>query len=250
MSSILIVIALLVGIGLVAGRKTVWRIFTALGAQFNKLGRAIWGYDPVAVYQKQVDDAIEEIKQKKANLASYVAHINELKRQVETAQREIAVLQTRAEGFVSQGNDAQASRCLGEKKTLETRLEQNRTSLVSYQAKYENSKQRMEYAQQLVVDAKRKAKQLKVDLRISADEAELAKLDSNLNTNNLEGLGEIEEEVQRQIDANRAVAQVNQDLGDTNLLDYQAEQSQRQLEANKELAELKAKMGITTRNGA
>jgi len=250
MTSLLIVTVLLVALGLVAGRKTVLRVFSALGAQLNKLGRMVWGYDPVAVYQKQVDDATEEIKCGKAGLAEYLGKVNEMQRRVDTAKREIAVLQTRAEGYVAQNNKERALQCLTERKALEAKLAENEGILTSYQGRYQNNKNKVQYAQQKIEEAKRKAQQLKVELRMSQAEAELAKLDNSLQAGGLDGLSETEEEIQRQIDANRAVAQVNQDLGNTGMLDYQAEQSRRKVEADKELAELKAKMGLTTRNGA
>lgn len=248
MVPLLIIAGLVMGIGLIAGRKTVRRFFAPLGAQLNKLGRLVWGFDPVAVYQKQVDDATDEIRSGTRGLEQHRGHVTQLQRKVDTAKKEIAQLQARAEGYVREGNDARAAGALTEKKRLEAELATASASLATCEEAYQNNLRKIQFAQRKIEEAKRVAQRLQADLRLSQAEREIAKLNTNFIASSIDGLGEVRDEIQRQIDANRAVAQVQTDLGNNEMADMEAEDAQRKADAADELATLKAKMSTPSVN--
>jgi phage shock protein A len=232
-------------VALLAGRKTIGRVFTAISAQFNKAGRAAISADPVAVYQKQVDDATEEIREGTKGLEQYRGLVSRLERQVEADSKEVAVWDARARGYVSQNNDTEAAKALTNKKAAEARLSENKGQLGTYDVAYKANLKKVKFAQDKINEAKLKAQKLQADLKMSKAEAEIANLAQsfNVNSNSLNKLGEIEEEIQRQIDTNRAKAQVVNDLGSDGLAEIEAEEAAREAAAATDLAKLKAEMG-------
>lgn len=244
--STLLLVAVVVGVVvLVAGRKTVGRVLTAIQAQFNKAGRAAIAADPVAVYQKQVDDATEEIREGTKGLEQYRGLVSRLGRQVEADEKEVAVWDARARGYVTQGNDQKAAEALASKKKAEASLAENRGQLNTYETAYKANLKKVQFAQGKINEAKLKAQKLQADLKMSKAEAEIANLAQsfNVNSSSLNKLGEIEEEIQRQIDNNRAKAQVVNDLGSDGLAEIEAEEAARAAAAADDLAKLKAEMG-------
>ncbi len=245
MGTLAVVAVVVLVVGALAGRKTIGRFFTAISAQFNKAGRAAISADPVAVYQKQVDDATEEIREGTKGLEQYRGLVSRLGRQVEADEKEVAVWDARARGYVSQNNDTKAAEALTNKKKAEASLTENRGQLTTYENAYKANLKKVQFAQTKINDAKLKAQKLSADLKMSKAEAEIASLAQsfNVNSGSLNKLGEIEEEIQRQIDANRAKAQVVNDLGSDGLAEIEAEEAARAAGAADDLAKLKAEMG-------
>jgi len=231
-------------VALVAGRKTVGRFFAAIGAQINKLGRAVVAADPVAVYQKQVDDATDELREGTKGLEQYRGLVLQLERRIEADEKEIAVYDARARGFVASGDDVKASSALMSKEKLSKSLESSRKQLAQYDAAYKANLKKIQFAQGKIQEAKTNAHRLSAELKMSRAEAEIASLAQSFNTNssNLTKLGETEEVIQQQIDANRAKAQVVTDLGNDGLADIEAEERARTASAADALAKLKAEM--------
>lgn len=253
MSTVLIVVGVAAVVALVAGRKTIGRVFAAATGQLNKGGRAIWAADPIAVYQKQVDDAAEEIKNGTKGLEQYRGLVSRLQRQVESDQKEAAIYDARARTHVQAGRDKEATEALVQKKKVEASLSENRTQLNLYQENYQASLKKIQYAQKKIADAKQEAQKLQADLRLSQAEAEISKLAQSfsINTSSLNALGEVKEEIQHQIDANRAKSQVARDLGNDGLAEIEADETARAAAAADDLAKLKAEiMGGGCNSGA
>lgn len=231
-------------VAVVAGRKTVARFFTAIGAQVSKLGRAAVAADPIAVYQKQVDDATDELREGTKGLEQYRGLVLQLERRIESDEKEIAVYDARARGFVASGDDVKASAALMSKEKLEKSCQMAKSQLAQYDAAYKASLKKIQFAQGKIQEAKDNARRLSAELKMSRAESEIALLAQSFNTNssNLTKLGETEDLIQQQIDSNRAKAQVVADLGNDGLADIEAEERARTASAADALAKLKAEM--------
>ena len=200
-------------------RKTLGRIANAASAQVGKVGRLLWGFDPVAVYQQQVDNAAEEIKDATTGLEQYRGLVARLQRQVANGEKEVARLDARIKVYLNQNDEGSATNYAIQLKKNQGELEENKAQLAQYQSAYENNLKKIRFANQKIADARDKAQKLSADLKLSKAEAETAKLAQKFNCKNvsLEGVAEVEDEIQRQIDTNRAKAQVISDLSEDGL---------------------------------
>jgi phage shock protein A len=225
-------------------RKTLSRIATAVSAQFGKVGRLLWGFDPVAVYQQQVDNAAEEIKDATTGLEQYRGLVARLQRQVGNGEKEVSRIDARIKIYITQNDDASATNYAIQLKKTQAELEENKAQLAQYQGAYENNLKKIRFANQKIADARDKAQKLSADLKLSKAEAETAKLAQKFNCKNvsLEGVAEVEDEIQRQIDANRAKAQVISDLSEDGLNEIDEQEAIHKAEAADILAQYKAQM--------
>jgi phage shock protein A len=80
----------------------------------------------VAVYQKQVDDSAEEIKEATKGLEQYRGLVSRIRRQVEADQKEVALWDIRARGFVEPEQRREGGRCAANKKKAEQSLPRTR----------------------------------------------------------------------------------------------------------------------------
>jgi phage shock protein A len=205
----------------------------ALFGQINKLSRLVWGYDPVAVYQAQVDASADEIRDATKGLEEYQGLVARLQRQVEGGQKERNLLEAKIKGHLAAGQEDRAADLAMQLGRVEKELTENEAQLEQYRNAYAANLKKIRYAHSKIEEAKQRAGKLKADLRLSKAEAETAKLAQSFNvkSNTLDGLGEIEEEINRQIDRNRGKAQVITDLSQDGLADMEAEEALRKAEA-------------------
>lgn len=228
-------------------RKALMRCVAAIGAQFSKGSRAIWSADPVAVYQAEVDNSATEIRDATEGLEQYRGLVSRLERQVANGEKEVARLTARVKSFLASGDEGKAAEYAVQLKKAQSELEENRQQLENYKGSYQNNLKKIQFARQKIEAAKEKARKLDADLKMSKAEAETAKLAEkfNVRTNTLDGLGEIEDEIQRQIDTNRGKAEVARDLSADGLAEIEADEKAQKAEAAELLEKMKGEMGLT-----
>jgi phage shock protein A len=227
-------------------RKNLQRILSAGAAQFGKFARMLWRADPVAVYQAEVDRSADEIREATTGLEQYRGLVSRLQKQVASGEKEAARLEARVKTYLTSGDETRAAEYAVQLKKTQADLEENKSQLAGYEAAYQNNLKKIQYAHQRIEQAKEKAQKLDADLRLSMAEAETAKLAEkfNVRTNTLDGLGEIEEEIQRQIDTNRGKAQVLRDLSADGLDEIAENEAVQKAEAAEVLEKYKAELGL------
>lgn len=215
-------------IGVIAGvvlilavwqRRSIRRLFAAGGAQFGKLSRWAWGMDPIAIYQAEVDKAAEEIQEAGAGLEQFKGHVARLQREVANGLRKVEDLTAKVKAMLLAGNEAKATSYVLELQTVQAKLEKDQKQLTEQELLYQTNLKKVKYANQKIREAKEKTERMQSELRLSNAEAEVARLAQNfeIKTSSIDNLGEIEDEIQRQIDANRSKGQVIHDLGNDGL---------------------------------
>jgi phage shock protein A len=240
-------------IGIVAGvilvlamwqRKAIKRFFSAGGAQIGKLSRWVYGMDPIAIYQAEVDKSAEEIQEAREGLEQFKGHVARLQRQVAQGAKKVEDLKGIIRNHLQNGNEDKATSYAIELQGALTKLEKDKTKLVEQEGRYELNLKKMRLANQRIRDAKEKAETLQSDLRLSKADAEMSKLAQNfeIKTSSIDNLNEIEDEIQRQIDANRARGQVIHDLGDDGLERLEEQESLQRQEGRKLLEQLKQEL--------
>lgn len=246
MSTGLWVILAVVIILAVFQRKNLQRLLTAVSAQFGKVAKWIWGIDAVAVYQAEVDRSAEQIQEAGEGLEQYRGLVSRLQRQVANGEKEEIRLTQKIKVLLGENDEKKAAEYAVQLQKIQNELTENRSQLKSYEEAYQNNLKKVKFANQKIKDAKDKAEKMQAELRLSKAEAETAKLAQqfNVRTSNLEGLGEIEDEIQRQIDSNKAKGQVMRDLSQDGLDEMEEEEKIQHAEAKNILDKFKDEMGL------
>jgi phage shock protein A len=220
------------------------RVSDAAGAQIGKGAKAIWSMDPLAVKNAEIDRKADEIAEATHGLEGSRALISSVERQVTTGERESKRLQSLAEQFAKENNDDKALEKLTELERVESELANNKKQLETHRSTYNNFLTKIQNANKRISELRKEAREQGVRLSMAKAEANLAKLapavgKANLNFDNLE---EINQEIEAQIDKNRAKGQVVHDLSKEGLEEIEAENRAQNAAASNKLAALKAKI--------
>ena len=225
-------------------RRNLNRLLIAVSAQFGKLFKWIWGIDPIAVYQAEVDRSADEIQQAGEGLEQYRGLVSRLQRQIANNEKEESRLTQKIKGLLQAGDDNKAGDYAIQLKKIQSELAENRAQLSSYEGAYQNNLKKVKYANEKIRSAKEKAEKMQAELRLSKAEAEVSKLAQSFNvkTTTVDGLGEIEEEIQKQIDKNRAKGQVLRDLSQDGMDEMEEEEKLQKVQAKELLEQFKSEM--------
>lgn len=228
-------------------RRDFARIVTVIGAQFSKLVSFFWSMDPIAVYQAEVDKAAADIGDATTGLEEYRGNVASMERAVTKGEKDEATLLARVKVAINNNDDNRAADHALHLKQVQDKLTTDRAKLATHKEAYQNNLKKIEYARKTIDDRRRKAADLKAELRMSKVDAQLAQTSMKLNVNmtNFDGLAEIEEEVNRQIDQNKGKEQVALDLSREGLEEIKEQEDIQRAEAQELLAKLKADMGKT-----
>jgi phage shock protein A len=184
-------------------------------SQFGKLGRFLKEADPMSAYQQRIDDSVEQLKTAKANLAKAQGDLNKVERKRAGFANEVSLLTERIKTALASNNEKSAERWAGELVTAESNLASTATQLENNQATFERFVDLVKAHQDNILEAKREAQQLGIQLNLSEVNKEFAKLEDKFNFNNpLSDLSESREAVLSRIDENNAHSTVNELLDD------------------------------------
>lgn len=241
-------------LGIVALLVVVWvlnpkafsRLWESASAQVGKGGRAAWSSDPVAIYQNQVDQAAEEINEATRGLEQYQGLVASLERQVETGDKESARLTARMKSCLENGQEDRAVELGTQLSRIQKDLETNRSQLEQYREAYQNNLRKIKLARQRIADAQSHSVKLKAELKMSKAEAEVANLAQKITGHSaaLDGLAEVEREIQQQIDTNRAKSRVAADLSGEGIQELEALENERVQEGRDMVEKMKRELGM------
>jgi phage shock protein A len=220
------------------------RMKDAIGAQVGKAGRALWSMDPVAVKNAEIDRKAEEIADATKGLENCRALIAGVERQVVSGKKEQARLQALSEQYARENNDALALEKLTELERVTADVDANEAQLKVHKETYEAFLTKIKHAHKSIARLRKEAKEQGVRLQMSKAEANLAKLGNIMGKHNLsfDSMSEVDEEIESQIDKNRAAGQVAHDLAKEGLEEIAAEERARNAKASDKLAALKQKL--------
>jgi phage shock protein A len=243
----LAVIGGLFGLLWVINRRAARHATTAASAQVGKIVDWFWHADPKANYQKVLDDAAEEIGDATNAIEANKALVNSLTRQVADNEREVAKLDARVKNSLAEDpedKNGKAAEYVMQLSVAQSHLAKNKDQLGKVQSLYQNNLKKIEMARRKIKEAQDRGKQLNVELDMAKTSAKISKLATsfNINSPNLEGLGEVEEQMRNQIDKYNAVSEVQTDMGTDGLKELEEEDRLRKGEAVRMLEDYKKKM--------
>lgn len=216
-TTILAITSVILVVMLIVNKRAVKNIYSGASAQVGELGRWVKNADPLAIYKEAVDNGLENIEKSRKTLESIQGQVRSLKRQVQEGDREQKRLTNRIETALINNDPNQTVKEYAlQLESIERNLEFNRSQLSRSEEMYNNFIKQIETNQKKVLDARREAKDLGLQLEESEREKELKTFTTNFTNSNAfefsDSLEEAKEAIRQKIDRNRAVGDVALDL--------------------------------------
>jgi len=220
------------------------KFFSAIAAQFNKLGNWLFERDPIAQMQLEYDKSVEQLKEGREGLEQYRGLVERVGRQVKEGEALVTKLTAQAKAYLKMGNRDTAASFALQLTKAKTQLLENQQQLGMHEQAYTNNLKKIQFANKKLVEVKDKIQKYDADLKMSSAEAEVAKLTQSLNLDVTTDFGQLEDVIQRKIDANRGKARVAADLSTEGIDKIQAEERMEQSMADDALKDLEVELGM------
>jgi SOS response regulatory protein OraA/RecX len=113
-----------------------------------------------------------------------------------------------------------------------------------HETAYGNSLKKIQHANTKLIELREKIQKYDAELKMSAAEAEIAKLSETFDVNLTTDFGEIESVIQQRIDQNRGKVRVAADLSQKGIADIQAEERMQAQLADDALSQFEVELGL------
>ena len=220
------------------------KIFKAFRAQLNKIANLFWEADPIAVMQLEADQAVERLKEGREGLEIYRGLVERVQRQVNQGQAHLKKLESQIKAYLKAGNRETAAKFALESEKTKRQLAANQEQLGMHETAYQNNLKKIQHANKKLIEVREKIRRYDAELKMSAAEAEIAKLAESFHLNVTTDFGQIEEVIQRQIDENRGKARVATDLSGEGIADIEAEEQMEEAMAENALHQFEVELGL------
>lgn len=241
---VLVMCVVLCAIVAVLNHKAFSRIWESGQAQVGKIGEKVWESDPLAMYQKRLDDKEEEIRRTTNDLGLIKGSLETKARQVADGEREVANLDAQIKKALSSGDRALASRKALSLQREQEHLDTNKKLIENYTGGYETKCAAIKLAREEIGDCRQKIKDLGVEVKDSEADRHITEMFQKFNVSGGidDGLNEVEDKIRAKIDNNRGMVQAAKDVGADGLEEINARQSDRQSKADAILAKYEENM--------
>ena len=222
------------------------KIFKAISAQLNKLANLFWEADPIAVMQLEADQAVEHLKEGREGLEVYRGLVERVQRQVTSGRNHVQKLEAQIKAYLSAGDRQTAARFALELQKAKRELEANEDQLRMHEQAYENNLKKIQHANKKLIEVREKIRRYDAELKMSAAEAEIARLAESFQVDVTTDFGQIEDVIQRQIDENRGKVRVAADLSSDGIAEIEAEERMEESLAEDVLRSFEVDLGLVT----
>ena len=222
------------------------KFWGAFRAQLNKLANLFWAADPIAQMQYEYDLAVEQLKEGRKGLELYAGFVEKVTRQVTTGEQHLRSLEAKVKSYLKAGDRETAATFAVEMERARKDLDANREQLKMHQEAYGNALLKIQHANKKLAEVKGKIQKYEADLKMSAAEAEVAKLAESFDMNVTTDFGELEGIIQQKIDNNRGKARVAADLSQRGIDEIKAEERMERQEAEDALSRFEVELGLRT----
>jgi phage shock protein A len=222
------------------------KFWGAIRVRLNKLANLFWQSDPIAAMQYEYDLAVEQMKEGRVGLEQYRGLVERVARQVATNRRHSEQLAAQVKAYLKAGDRDTASRFALELQKAKQELGKNEEQLAMHEQAYQNSLKKIQHANKKLLDVREKIQRYDAELKMSAAEAEIAKLSESFDMNVTTDFGEIERVIQERIDRNRGAVRVAVDLSEKGVAEVEAEEKMEQVLAEDALRSFEEELGLRT----
>ncbi len=188
------------------------RLWRTIQAQLHKLADFFWSADPIAVMQQEYDRAVAELREGREGLAEYRAFVERVGRQVARNEANVGRLEATVKTCLKQGDRESAGRFVLQLQRGRQELAENQAQLKMHEQAYENNLLKIKHAGSKLSEIRTKIARYDADLKMSAAEAEMARLAQDFHVDVTTDFGQLESSIQEKIDLNRAKVRVAADL--------------------------------------
>jgi phage shock protein A len=220
--------------------ESLWRV---IRSQINKLANFFWASDPLALMQAEYDSAVAQLREGRLGLEQYRAFVERVGRQVARQEAQARMLEATVKTYLQSGDRETAARFALELQRARKDLEENRAQLLLHEQAYENHLLKIKHAGGKLAEIRSKIVRYDAELKMSAAEAEMAKVAQDLNFDVTTDFGQIEQTIQEKIDLNRARVRVAVDMSEQGLDTIREEEAAQSQLADDALKEFESQLG-------
>jgi len=220
------------------------KMFTAIRAFFNGIANAMWERNPIAIMQLEYDKSVEQLQEGRKGLELYRGLVERVARQVTMGKAQVERMQAEVKAYLKAGDRVTAAKFAVQLKKAETDLAANQEQLRMHEEAYENNLKKIQYANKQLAEVRDKIQRYNADLKMTAAEAEIAKIAGDLNFDVTTDFGQIEQIIQQQIDTNRGKVRVAADLSSRGVAEIKAQERMEAQLAEDTLQQYEVELGL------
>ena len=220
------------------------KFWSAFVAQLNKVANIFWEADPIAQMRYEYDKAVEQLKEGRLGLEQYRGLVERVTRQVSANKSHVQKLEAETKAYLKAGDRQTAAKFALELQKAKEELAANDQQLQMHETAYGNSLRKIQHANEKLIELREKIQKYDAELKMSAAEAEIAKLSETFDVNLTTDFGEIESVIQQRIDQNRGKVRVAADLSQKGIAEIDAEERMQGQLAEQALQDFEVELGL------
>ena len=218
-----------------------WSVFVA---QINKVANMFWEADPIAQMRYEYDSAVNQLKEGRGGLEQYRGLVERVTRQVSANKSHVQKLEAETKAYLKAGDRTTAAKFALELQKAKEELATNEGQLQMHETAYGNSLKKIQHANTQLIGLREKIQKYDAELKMSAAEAEIAKLSETFDVNLTTDFGEIESVIQQRIDQNRGKVRVAADLSQKGIAEIDAQERMQGVLAEQALSDFEVELGL------
>ena len=165
-------------------------------------------------------------------------------RQVNANKSHVQKLEAETKAYLKAGDRATAAKFALELQKAKSELDANEQQRQMHETAYGNNLRKIQHANSKLVELRQKIQKYDAELKMSAAEAEIAKLAESFDLNLTTDFGQIEAVIQQKIDQNRGKVRVAADLSSEGIAEIQAEERMQSVLAEEALTNFEVELGL------
>ncbi len=220
------------------------KFWSAFVAQINKVANLFWEADPIAQMRYEYDRAVEQLKEGRTGLEQYRGLVERVTRQASANRSHVQKLEAETKAYLKAGDRTTAAKFALELQKAKEELAANEQQLLMHETAYGNSLKKIQHANEKLIELRERIQKYDAELKMSAAEAEIAKLSETFDVSLTTDFGEIESVIQQRIDQNRGKVRVAADLSKKGIADIEAEDRMRNEMAEQALQNFEVELGL------
>lgn len=220
------------------------KFVTVIKAFFNSIANALWERDPIAIMRLEYDRSVEQLKEGRKGLELYRGLVERVVRQVSLGKSQVDKLKAEVKAYLKAGDRETAGKFALQLQKAEADLVQNQEQLRMHEEAYENNLKKIQYANKQLAEVREKIERYHADLKMTAAEAEIARIAGDLNFDVTTDFGQIEQIIQQKIDVNRGKVRVAADLSSRGVADIKAKERMESQLAEDVLQQYEVELGL------
>lgn len=220
------------------------KFWSAIVAQINKVANLFWEADPIAQMRYEYDRSVEQLKEGRVGLEQYRGLVERVSRQVAANKAHVQKLEAETKAYLKAGDRTTAAKFALELQKAKAELAANDNQLQMHETAYGNNLKKIQHANEKLIELRQKITKYDAELKMSAAEAEIAKLSETFDVNLTTDFGEIESVIQQKIDQNRGKVRVAADLSSKGVAEIDAEERMQAQLAEQALTDFEVELGL------